>query len=146
MIVFRHQKKYCKKYFSYLLSQNQGNPSELEKGLSALPRHPFGNHTECNGTWCQHKDAKKKYSSLSYGRPLNSKELQEDIPDVFNRVKKQSINLSRLGSSQATQRKIYQNSDIQSFKNSPVQPFHLIQGCCQCCSEKYGSKLFHTGK
>jgi hypothetical protein len=93
--------QYFKKSFSYMLSQNQGNPSELERGLSALSLHPFGNHTECNGTWCRHKeDAKKKYSSLPYGRPLESKELQEDISDVFNRLKKHSIKLSRLGSTQ----------------------------------------------
>jgi hypothetical protein len=66
--------QYFKKSFSDLLSQNLGNPSELERGLSALSLHPFGNHTECNGTWCQHKDdAKRKYSSLPYSPHLIAK-------------------------------------------------------------------------
>ncbi|XP_056018747.1 uncharacterized protein LOC125669025 [Ostrea edulis] len=93
--------QYFKKSFSYMLSQNQGNPCEIERGLSALSLHPFGNHTECSVTWCQHKEnATKKYSSLPYGRPLENKELQEDIALVFNRLKKHNLKLSRFGSTQ----------------------------------------------
>lgn len=40
--------KYIQKCFNYMISQNQGNPDGIEKGLSALSLHPFGNHIECS--------------------------------------------------------------------------------------------------
>ena len=83
-----------KKSFNYMLSQNQGNPSAIEKGLSALSLHPFGNHAECSGEWCLHRED-------PYGKPLTNTELQEDIPQIFARPKKHSDKLSQLGSTQS---------------------------------------------
>lgn len=63
--------KYIQKCFNYMISQNQGNPDGIEKGLSALSLHPFGNHIECSEVWCHHKrnPTTSKYSSLHYGKP-----------------------------------------------------------------------------
>ena len=81
--------KYFQKSFNYMISQNQENPSGIEKSLTALSLHPFGNHTECSDVWCQHlSNSAKKYNSLPYGRPLESKALQEDIAAIFNKLKK----------------------------------------------------------
>ena len=93
-----------KKSFNYMLSQNQGNPSAIEKGLSALSLHPFGNHAECSGEWCLHReDPTKKYNSLPYGKPLTNTELREDLAQIFDRLKKHSDKLSQLGSTQSNE-------------------------------------------
>ena len=74
-----------------MFSQNQDNPLSIEKGLSALSLHPFGNNAECMGEWCLHReDPTKKYKSLPYGKLLTNAELQEDIAQSFDRLKKQS--------------------------------------------------------
>lgn len=87
-----------------MISQNQENPSGIEKGLSALSLHPSGNHTECSDVWCQHlSNSAKKYNYFPYGRPLESKALQEDIAAIFNKLKKHSSKLASLGSTQANE-------------------------------------------
>lgn len=40
--------KYIQKCFNYMASQNQGSPSGIEKGLTALSFHSFDNHKECD--------------------------------------------------------------------------------------------------
>ncbi|XP_062592816.1 uncharacterized protein LOC134254308, partial [Saccostrea cucullata] len=94
--------KYLQKCFNYMISQNQGNPDGIEKGLSALSLHPFGNHVECNEVWCHHKrnPATSKYSSLPFGQPLKSEELQQSLEAIFNKLKKHSFKLANLGSTQ----------------------------------------------
>ncbi|XP_062588881.1 uncharacterized protein LOC134250534 isoform X2 [Saccostrea cucullata] len=93
--------KYIQKCFNYMVSQNQGSPSGIEKGLTALSSHPFDNHNECDKVWCHHKrDPTKKFTSLPYGRPLENKDLQQDLEDIFNKLKKHSQKLANLGSTQ----------------------------------------------
>ena len=71
-----------------MLSQNQGNPLAIEKGLSASSLHPRGNYAECNGKCVHREDPTKEYKSLSYGKPLTNTELQEDKAHIFDRLKK----------------------------------------------------------
>lgn len=40
--------KYIQKCFNFMVSQNQGSPSGIEKGLTALSFHSFDNHKECD--------------------------------------------------------------------------------------------------
>uniref|UniRef100_A0A8W8JFW7 Exonuclease domain-containing protein n=1 Tax=Magallana gigas TaxID=29159 RepID=A0A8W8JFW7_MAGGI len=80
---------------------NQGSPSGIEKGLTALSFHPFDNHKECDQLWCHHKrDPARKFTSLPYGRPLENKALQQDLEGIFNKLKKHSQKLANLGSTQ----------------------------------------------
>lgn len=93
--------RYIQKCFNYMVSQNQGSPSGIEKGLTALSFHPFDNHKECDQLWCHHKrDPTKKFTSLPYGRPLENKALQQDLEGIFNKLKKHSQKLANLGSTQ----------------------------------------------
>ncbi|XP_061186114.1 uncharacterized protein LOC133195733 [Saccostrea echinata] len=96
--------KYIQKSFNYMISQNQGNPTGIEKGLDALALHPFNDHSQCSEVWCHHKrNLKKKYNSLPYGRPLESENLKQDLLGIFNRLKKHTTNLANLGSTQANE-------------------------------------------
>lgn len=93
--------RYIQKCFNYMVSQNQGSPSGIEKGLTALSFHPFDNHKECDKLWCHHKrDPTRKFTSLPYGRPLENKALQQDLEGIFNKLKKHSQKLANLGSTQ----------------------------------------------
>lgn len=97
--------KYIQKCFNYMISQNQGNPDGIEKSLSALSLHPFGNHIECSEVWCHHKrnPTTSKYSSLPYGKPLKGEVLQQDLENTFHKLKKHSSKLANLGSTQANE-------------------------------------------
>nr|XP_022290026.1 uncharacterized protein LOC111101728 [Crassostrea virginica] len=96
--------RYFLKCFNYLLAQNKENPSGIEQGLDALGKHPFGNHSSCDKTWCAHADdPTKKYSSLPYGKPLHDEKLQEEVMSICSRLKQNSSNLSRLGSTQGNE-------------------------------------------
>ncbi|XP_078328929.1 uncharacterized protein LOC111121070 isoform X2 [Crassostrea virginica] len=96
--------RYFLKCFNYLLAQNKENPSGIEQGLDALGKHPFGNHSSCDKTWCAHvDDPTKKYSSLPYGKPLQDEKLQEEVMSICSRLKQNSSNLSRLGSTQGNE-------------------------------------------
>ena len=87
-----------------MLAQNKENPSGIEQGLDALGKHPFGNHSSCDKTWCAHvDDPTKKYSSLPYGKPLQDEKLQEEVMSICSRLKQNSSNLSRLGSTQGNE-------------------------------------------
>lgn len=87
-----------------MVSQNQGSPSGIEKGLTALSFHSFDNHKECDKLWCHHKrDPTKKFTSLPYGRPLENKALQQDLEGIFNKLKKHSQKLANLGSTQSNE-------------------------------------------
>lgn len=93
--------KYIQKCFNYMVSQNQGSPSGIEKGLTALSFHSFDNHKECDKLWCHHKrDPTKKFTSLPYSRLLENKALQQDLEGIFNKLKKHSQKLANLGSTQ----------------------------------------------
>ena len=63
---------YLVKCFTYSMSQNKGNPSALQKSLKSILPHSFGDHKNCNDSWC---GAKKdpinyKHSDLPYGKDL----------------------------------------------------------------------------
>ncbi|XP_061171002.1 uncharacterized protein LOC133180520 [Saccostrea echinata] len=96
--------RYLVKCFNYMISQNKGNPVGVQRGLEALSRHPFGDHSACNESWCSHiSNPKQKYSALPYGKPLKDSHLQESIQLVCSKLLKDTSKLSRLGSTQANE-------------------------------------------
>lgn len=90
---------YLVKCFNYMLAQNRGNPDGIQKGLDALGKHPFGDHTSCSDS-C--KQSKTKYTALPYGKPMRDSHLQE-LQTVCSKFLKYSIKLSNLGSTQANE-------------------------------------------
>ncbi|XP_022808639.1 uncharacterized protein LOC111345620, partial [Stylophora pistillata] len=77
---------YLVKCFTYGVSQNRGNPSALQKSLKGILPHSFGNHTNCNESWC---GAKKdpinyKHSDLPYGKDLYGDDLRKALERIFD--------------------------------------------------------------
>lgn len=96
--------RYLVKCFNYMLAQNRGNPDGIQKGLDALGKHPFGDHTSCSDSWCSHvNNPKQKYTALPYGKPMRDSHLQESLQTVCSKFLKYSIKLSNLGSTQANE-------------------------------------------
>lgn len=96
--------RYLVKCFNYMLAQNRGNPDGIQKGLDALGKHPFGDHTSCSDSWCSHvSNPKQKYTALPYGKPMRDSHLQESLQTVCSKFLKYSIKLSNLGSTQANE-------------------------------------------
>lgn len=60
---------HIKKCFTYALPSNKNNPIGLQRNLLAIPHHLFGDHQQCDISWCrflQSPDtcAKKLFNSL----------------------------------------------------------------------------------
>ena len=77
---------YLVKCFAYSVSQNKGNPSALQKSLKCILPHSFGNHENCNESWC---GAKKdpinyKHSDLPYGKDLYGDDLRKALERIFD--------------------------------------------------------------
>ncbi|CAC5401769.1 unnamed protein product [Mytilus coruscus] len=89
-----------------LTGMNVGNPSGIEDGLHASIKHIFGEHDNCNETWCGYLKDKDSYihSNLPRGKDLCSSELRSDLEKLFiQKMVPQSKKLSNLGSSQANE-------------------------------------------
>lgn len=72
-----------------------GNPDGIQKGLDAIGKHPFGDHTSCSDSWCSHvNNPKQKYTALPYGKPQRDSHLQESLQTVCSKFLKNSIKLS----------------------------------------------------
>lgn len=94
------------KNFSFMIDQNTGNPAGIENGLRALIKHMYGEHDECNISWCGYlKDSKSyQHSNLPHGKDLSSPSLRTALEKLFlNELSSQSEKLSNLSSSQANE-------------------------------------------
>ena len=97
---------YLRKLFSYVISQNKGDSEGIKQGLLSIAQvHPFGDHKQCNQSWCVflRNGEQQKYKALPYGRPLNDKKLQDALHKQLQRYADQGEKLSALGSTQANE-------------------------------------------
>ena len=96
--------KYIQKCLNYMLAQNEGNPEGVENGLEAICRHPFGDHSHCQSSWCNHiENPNAKYVAFPYGKRLKDIPLQLALSDLFRAYKGQSHKLSSMGSTQGNE-------------------------------------------
>ncbi len=49
--------------FPIAMVQNKGNQEKSKKQLNALAPHAFGDHTECNSSWCGYKRRSDDYKT-----------------------------------------------------------------------------------
>ncbi|WAR16597.1 hypothetical protein MAR_031191 [Mya arenaria] len=71
-----------KKYFSYAVSQNQGDPDDIKRNLTAIVPHSYGEHGDCDQKWCRAGDTNYRHSSLPRGKNLTGQAVREDIKKV----------------------------------------------------------------
>ena len=64
---------YFVKYASYAISQNSDNAESLKTNLAAIVPHAFGEHDNCNASWCGYMENPNtyKYSGLPGGCDLS---------------------------------------------------------------------------
>ena len=77
--------KYIKRLFVYGVLQNQGNKEGLKHALQAIVGHVYGQHQQCNSSWCEAKSNPKGYhfKSLPHGKPLQCKKLKSYLMAVL---------------------------------------------------------------
>ena len=94
--------KYLQKNFNYMCRQNGGNVQGIRKGLDAISRHPFNDHSFCDSSWCKHiENHKGRFNRLPYGKPLpNTGGLQAKLKDILAKLKDQAEKLANLESTQ----------------------------------------------
>lgn len=95
--------KYLRKNFSYLIAQNRGNEGGVRRGMEAMWRHPFNDHS-CCGDWCRHsQEPDATFSGLPYGKPLSDPALQDSLKGLFTGLAAQSSKLASLESTQVNE-------------------------------------------
>ena len=64
---------YLIKCFSYCVHQNKDNKSQLSKSLKSIIPHAFGDHSNCNPSWCRFHTNPSTYThnELPYGKDLH---------------------------------------------------------------------------
>ncbi len=90
------------KYFNYMLTQNQGNPAGIRRGLRAIVCHAYNNHAYCSSKWCNFLKKKNgKHSNLPRGKSLTCPSLKKALIKIFIKdLSPQADQLAQLGSSQ----------------------------------------------
>ena len=93
------------KYFNYMLTQNQGNPAGIRRGLRAIVAHSFGSHTFCSPKWCKLlKNKNGKHANLPRGKSLTSPLLRKALTKIFIKdLIPHAEQLAQLGSSQGNE-------------------------------------------
>ncbi|CAC5400869.1 unnamed protein product [Mytilus coruscus] len=76
----------------------------MEKGLKSLSRHPFGDHSMCNKSWCHFvTNQQEVYKSLLNGKHIQDQKLKETLTEVFDLYINHAEKLASLGSTQANE-------------------------------------------
>ncbi|VDI63484.1 Hypothetical predicted protein [Mytilus galloprovincialis] len=76
----------------------------MEKALKSLSKHPFGDHSQCNKSWCRFiTDPQEVYKSLPNGKPIQDQKLKEILTEVFDSYINHAEKLASLGSTQANE-------------------------------------------
>lgn len=76
---------YLIKCFSYCVHQNKDNKSELSKHLKCIVPHAFGDHSNCDQSWCRFYTNPEAYhhNELPYGKDLHGEELKNALTLIF---------------------------------------------------------------
>lgn len=97
--------KYLLKNFTFAITQNQGQPTEIKKNLAAIVPHSYGEHDHCNENWCGFKKngASYKHKSLPWGRDLRDSVLRKELERIFKKHEGNANGLACIGSTQANE-------------------------------------------
>ena len=108
---------YLVKCFTYCVSQNKGYPSALQKSLKSILPHSFGNHENCNESWCGAKKdpTNYKHSDLPYGKDLYGDDLKKALERIFDQYCTDIV-VAKLSPGANSQRNEALNSVIVSKK------------------------------
>lgn len=91
--------KYFTKCFSYAVHQNFGDAGGIRKNLTAIVPHAFGDHSQCDESWCTYLRNPDTYvhKSLPLGKDLQGEKPQEGLTKVFQTYVDNSDKLAKLG-------------------------------------------------
>lgn len=92
--------EYFKSMMGTAIKSNKGNPEAVRKALKSIPKHAWGDHSEC-GSWCDKEN--HIYKHLPGGKALTDKNLQEKLTENFDRLARNAKKLAPCGSTQANE-------------------------------------------
>ena len=130
---------YILKLFSYCVLQNQGKPEKLKQGMKSLVCHAFGEHGECDATWCGAlKDPSNyQYKDLPGGKQLSDDNLRAAIENAIKpfQTDEWCEKLANCGSSQANECVngvvATKAPKIRHYGSSESLNFRVASGVCQ---------------
>ena len=77
---------YLLKCFSYCVNQNKNDTSALSTAISAIVPHAFGDHKECDTSWCRYNQDPAGYThrELPYGKNLHGEQLRQALENILS--------------------------------------------------------------
>lgn len=119
---------HIKKCFTYALPSNKNNPIGLQRNLLAIPHHLFGDHQQCDISWCR----------FLQSPDTCAKKLFNSLLKVFTKYSDIAEKLSSLESTQINENLNYLVSTKNPKTSSTlVLRVHPIQGSCSSVPEKH---------
>ena len=97
--------EYLQRCFGYALKQNRDDPEGVRKNLRAIVPHAFGEHTDCNASWCGSLKDPSNYThrGLPHGKDLEDQNLRKSLEEIIEVYALNAEKLAPLGSSQANE-------------------------------------------
>lgn len=114
---------YLVKCFSYCVHQHKNQPAELAIAIQWIVPHAFGDHKNCNPSWCRYKQYPTEYihHELPYGKDLHGSNLQQALHDLFSEYASPTV-VTKLAPCLDSQRNESLNGTIGS-KNLKVRHY-----------------------
>ena len=77
--------EYLQRCFGYALKQNKDDPEGVRKNLRAIVPHAFGEHTDCNASWCGYLKDPSNYThrGLPHGKDLEDQNLRKSLEEII---------------------------------------------------------------
>jgi len=94
--------KYLHRCFTYCISQNQGNNTEMANAIRNIPYHCFNTHTNC-GNWCDFKNNPENYKHANIGNGFQDTSLFDNLKCLFNSLANKTDRFSAGASSNSNE-------------------------------------------
>lgn len=142
---------HIKKCFTYALSSNRNNPIGMKKNLLAIPHHLFGDHQQCEISWCRFLQSPNTYvpKNLPFGKYLQNEDLFNSLLKVFTQYSEIAQKLSSLESTQINEnfnQLVSTKNPKNKFYSSSESTSHRVAAavCQKNMGEEYIVKVIYT--
>ena len=112
----------------YAIKQNKENSDKIGKNIRAISPHLFGDHTQCDSSWCGYCQSPDNYipRHLPYRKYLTDSQLKVDLSGVLVQYAVNSVKLTKLGSSQRNE----SFNNTVATKNPKAKHYSASESTC----------------
>ncbi|KAF2883108.1 hypothetical protein ILUMI_23063 [Ignelater luminosus] len=109
---------YLHRCFTYAISRNAGNCTEIANSLRNIPNHTFNNHSNC-ADWCRYAKNPTTYEHRVIKGGFQSPKLFEDLKTIFDKL---ADNVERFAAGASSQANESLNATMATAKKRLLSP------------------------